>query len=73
MLRFVALCGVRCFLLSCVDLYVALICVAFWLLCVLFVLVCRLALRLAALCVVRCGLLSCVDLCVALCGFRDGT
>ena len=44
-----------------------------WLLCVLFVLVCRLALRLAALCVVRCGLLSCVDLCVALRGGRDGS
>ena len=43
------------------------------LLCVLFVVVCRLALRLVALCVVRCGLLSCVDLCVALRGRRDGS
>ena len=32
----------------------------------LFVVVCRLALRLVALCVVRCGFSSCVDLCVAL-------
>ena len=37
-----------------------------WALCVLFVVVCRLALRLVALCVVRCGFSSCVDLCVAL-------
>ena len=44
-----------------------------WLLCVLFVVVCRLALRLVALCVVRCGLSSCVDLCVALRGRRDGS
>ena len=78
MLRFVALCVVRCGLSSCVDLCVASICDAFgcglssyvdlccvWLLCVLFVVVCRLALRLVALCVVRCGLSSCLDLCVA--------
>ena len=60
MLRLVALCVVRCGLSSCVDLCVALICVAFgcfvccslwfvvlryvWLLCVLFVVVLRLAL-----------------------------
>ena len=37
-----------------------------WVLCVLFVVVCRLALRLVALCVVRCGFSSCVDLCVEL-------
>ena len=39
----------------------------------LFVVVCRLALRLVALCVVRCGLLSCVDLCVALRARCDGS
>ena len=48
-LRFVALCVVRGALPSCVDLC----CV--WLLCVLFAVVCRLALRLVALCVGRCG------------------
>ena len=37
-----------------------------WVLCVLFVVVCRLAVRLVALCVVRCDFSSCLDLCVAL-------
>ena len=68
-LRFVTLCAVRLGLSSCVDLCVALICVAFGcfvccslsfviLRCVWFV--CR-------------GLSSCVDLCVALCGTRGGS
>ena len=48
-LRFVALCVVRGALPSCVDLC----CV--WLLCVLFAVVCRLALRLVDLFVGRCG------------------
>ena len=70
MLRLVALCVVCCDSSSCV----AVDCLVFalrWLLCVLFVVVWRLALRLVALCVVCCGLLSCVDLCVALRGVRD--
>ena len=66
MSRFVALCVVRCDLQSCLDLCVALICVAFgcfvwcslffvvlrcvWLLCVLFVVFFRLAL----ICTLRC-------------------
>ena len=65
-LRLVALCVFRCVLSPCLDLYVALICVAFgcfvccscwfvvlrcvWLLCVLFVVVCCLAL----ICALRC-------------------
>ena len=48
-MRLVALCVVRGALPSFVDLC----CV--WLLCVLFAVVCRLALRLVALCVGRCG------------------
>ena len=82
MLHLVALCIVRCGLSSCLAIgcfvffccslsscalifrCIDLCCV--WLLCVLFAVVCRLALRLVALCVGRCGLLSCADLCVAL-------
>ena len=64
-LRFVALRVVRCDLQSCVDLCVALICVAFGI-CVVFVVVCCLALRLVAWCVVRCDLPSFVDLYIAL-------
>ena len=63
MLRFVALCVVRCGLSSCVDLCVASICVAFG--CVLLVVVCRLALICVAFgCFVCCLLWFVVLRCV---------